>query len=285
MGSPYTNTKQASDQPSKLQRLSKRILYITTFALTCAAIYTAIQSTRAPDTSTAETQSPRGSIQKLLNPETFMAAYLAINCKAPLLQTTQTIRVTGKIDDGTKNENFVLIKKQPDLMLFTISREAHQITFGVNGQTVWRRIRTPNREPHSTTIDGSEAQTWKSQARFYDRIIEAHLGNGHITAIESAEWEDSECLKVHVTDAEGEKIETFIDPQSMHPLAETQTLPDGTLQKTLYSDYRDVDGMPIPFFMTTYINDKVMNRIQLNSASLNTGIISKLFEIPDSLAK
>ena len=55
------------------------------------------------------------------------------------------------------------------------------------------------------------------------------------------------------------------------------------MQQTKFSDYRDIDGMPIPFNMVTTVDGEVLNRIELESAALNTGIMSRLFEVPDSL--
>ena len=283
MGSSYTNTKRKSSKPSKSQILLKRVLYTGAIVLACAAIYSSVKSILAPETSMGEIGLPHGSIQELVNPKTFMSAYIATNCKPPLLETTQTIRVAGKIDSGHANESFVLIKKQPNLMLFTIDRKTHQITFGVHGDKVWRRVRIPNREDEFINIEGDEVHTWKSQARFYDRIIQAHLGDGSILNIEPSEWENIDCLKVKLIDGDGDKVDIFIDPLTMHPLAEKQYRDNGAVQQTTFSDYRDIDGMPIPFNMVTTVDGEVLNRIELESAALNTGIMSRLFEVPDSL--
>lgn len=283
MGSSYTNTKRKGGKPTKLQKLSKLAVYLGAITLVCTATYTVIKVIRASDTIQAESSSPHGSIQELISLRTFIPAYLSVNCKEPLLETTQTIRIAGTFESQGRSDEFVLIKMQPDRMLFRLERQTHQITYGVSGASVWRRVRIPRQEDRYNLIEGDEVATWRSQARFFDRIIDSHLGNGAITAIQPAKWEGSDCLKVRIQDADHRTIETFIDPQTMHPIADRQQLPDGSKQQTEFFDYRDIDGMPIPFLMITSVDDKITTRIQLEKAALNTGIMSRLFDVPDAL--
>ena len=248
-----------------------------------AAIYTTVQSLRTPDADNSDLESSQYNLQELLNPATFMAAYLEANCNADLLKNTQTIRISGTAQSNETSDNFVLLKMRPDRMLFTIDKGAYQVTFGVHGKKVWRRVRAPKQEDSFITIEGDEVQSWQSQARFYDRIIEAHLGNGSITAIETAKWDEIDSLRLLITDADEKLTEIYINPLTMHPIVERQSLDDGSMQQTAFFDYRDVDGMPIPFKITTTVDGNPTTRIQIESASLNTGIMSRLFEVPDEL--
>jgi hypothetical protein len=168
-------------------------------------------------------------------------------------------------------------------MLFKLEHDTLQFTYGVSGASVWRRVRIPQQEDKFDLIEGDEAQTWRAQAHFFDRIIDSHLGNGAITAIQPAKRNGNDCLKVRIHDADYKTIETFIDPQTMYPIAESQQLQDGSVQQTEYFDYRNIDGMPIPFQMTTSIDGRITTRIQLEKAALNTGIMSRLFDVPDAL--
>jgi len=46
------------------------------------------------------------------------------------------------------------------------------------------------------------------------------------------------------------------------------------------SDYRNIDGMPLPFLIESSVDGTFESRIQLESAQLNTGLLSELFERP-----
>lgn len=69
----------------------------------------------------------------------------------------------------------------------------------------------------------------------------------------------------------------------MHPIAELEPQADGTIKQTVFSDYRDIDGMPLPFKMESSVNGNTDSLIILDAASLNSGVLSKLFEIPEAL--
>ncbi|MFQ3225107.1 MAG: hypothetical protein ACI8Z5_001363 [Lentimonas sp.] len=177
---------------------------------------------------------------------------------------------------------FVLIKKRPARMLSTIDSGSHQMTFGVSGGNAWRRIRAPEHDDLIERIEGEEAQQWLGQRRFFDRIISATQGAGSITAIKPTRWDANECLEITTQDGEGALVKILVDPQTMYPIVELQTLADGTIKQTVPSYYRDISGMPIPVQMDTFVADKLESRITLNTAKLNTGVLSKLFEMPES---
>ena len=283
MGTSYTNTRRKSAKPSKFQQSFRRFIFLGAFIISSIAIYQLIQLIRAENNTTIEATLPYGSLSELTDPAVFTQAYLAVNCNASLLEHIQTIRVTGNMVSGDSNEPFTLIKKRPDMILFTIDRDSHQMTFGVSGDTVWRRIRAPQHEDLFARIEGPEAEAWLEQRRFFDWIISASLGEGQITKIEVAKWEGADCLQVTIQGSDGATTEVLVAPQTMYPIAESQTLPDGTNQQTVFSDYRDVDGMPLPFNIEASLDGKATSLIVLDAASLNSGVLSRLFEIPEAL--
>lgn len=163
MSSSYTNTKHKSGRPSRLHNLFRRLTLVSAFVISCAAIYQLTRLIGIEADATIENKLPHGSLKKLTDPAAFTKAYLAVNCNATLLEQTQTIRVAGHMINDDSKEAFTLIKKRPDKIRFTITRDSHQMTFGVSGDTVWRRIRTPQHKDLFALIEGLEAETWLKQ--------------------------------------------------------------------------------------------------------------------------
>ena len=285
MKSSYTNTQTIAinKRPTKLQKLAKRLFMLGVIGIVCAAAYSIVKSIDSVGTAKAEVQFPYGSIQELSDTETFMAAYLSVNCKADLLRSTQTIRAVGTIESGGDSLSFTLFKKRPDKMRFTIKQGPQEVIFGVSANTVWQCIRAPQQEDQLARIEGEEAATWVSQARFFDWIISASQGEGEIVGIEVEQWTGDDSLKVRVIDDYGNTYAIFIDPQTLYPLAERLTLPNGKVTETTLNDYRDVGGMPIPFQLNTSSDGESVSKIQLNNVTLNAGILSHLFELPNAL--
>ena len=101
--------------------------------------------------------------------------------------------------------------------------------------------------------------------------------------IEGEQWAEKDSLKVRVMDAYGDTYLIFIDPQTIYPLAERHTRPNGKTTETIFNDYRDLDGLPTPFELTISREGKIVSKIQLKNASINPGILSHLFELPNAL--
>jgi hypothetical protein len=288
MGSPYTNTKRKrakNGKQSKPQRLFRLMVYLGAISISLAAVYTLVAFIRGANDAAVEVEWPYGSLIELTEPDFFKQSYLSVNCNEALLESTQTIRVDGVITNGTESQAFMLIKKRPNWMLFTIDGGSHQMTFGVSGDVVWRRIRGPQHADLFTLIEGEEANSWLAQRRFFDRIINACLGEGALRMIEAFTWKDDVCLRVSTEDVDGVIVDVLVDPLTMYPIAEIETLPDGTIKQTVFSDYRIVSGMPLPFHMASSVSDEPKSHIQINNATLNIGVFSELFEVPESLLK
>ena len=286
MGSSYTNTTRKHvkrGKPTKLQQRVKLSAYLGAIAISLAAIATIVSFVRSEDERTAIIKLPHGTLSELTQIKTFTQAYLKVNCNATLLENTQTIRVSGQLVNGDNRQAFSLIKKRPDRMLFTIDRGSHELTFGVNRDNVWRRIRAPQHDDLFALIEGQEADAWLSQRRFFDRIISASLGEGRITAIEVSSWTGADCLKVSTLSADGAAVDILVDPRTMHPIVELEPIPDGTIKQTTFSDYRDIDGMPIAFDMVSSVEGEQQSRIIIDKASINSGVLSTLFDLPESL--
>ena len=169
-------------------------------------------------------------------------------------------------------------------MRFLVKQGLNEITFGANAEIVWRCIRSPQKqEVYYDLIEGDEALKWIKQTRFFDLIISASQGEGQILEIEVEQWAENDSLKVTVIDSYGDTFVIFIDPQTLHPLAERQTRPNGKITETIFNDYRDVDGLSVPFQMTISQENNTLSKIQINSAAINPGLLSKLFELPSVL--
>ncbi len=284
MRSAYTNTKVINGQSSTLQKLCWLLLCFGIIGLSTALVYTLTNNkVSSPNTASTEVRLPYGTLEELVDPKTFMSTYLSVNCNSDLLRRTQSIRVTGTIERDGFNENFTLIKKRPNKMRITIKRGSQEIIFGVSAETVWQCIRAPGQEDQFARIEGEEAVEWAAQSRFFDWIISASQGRGEIAGIEVDQWAGNDCLKVRVIDTYGNIYAIFIDPQTLYPLAERQTTPDGKIIETIFKDYRNIDGLPTPFQLTISRDNKILSKIQLNNTALNVGLLSELFELPGAL--
>lgn len=281
----YTNTKVINGQSTTLQKLCRLLLCFGMLGLAAAVAYSIINNKVSSDKSApVAAQLPYGSIEELSDLKTFTTAYLSVNCKPDLLRHTQTLRVAGTIERDGISETFTLIKKRPNKMRFSVKQGLKEITYGANAEIVWRCVRSPElQEVNYVRIEGDEALHWIKQTRFFDLIVSASQGEGQILGVEGEQWAEKDSLKVRVMDAYGDTYFIFIDPQTLYPLAERHTRPNGKTTEIIFNDYRDLDGLPTPFQLTVSQENNAVSKIQINSAAINPGLLSKLFELPSAL--
>ena len=281
----YTNTKVINGQSTTLQKLCRLLLCFGMLGLAAAVAYSIINNKVSSDKSApVAAQLPYGSIEELSDPKTFTAAYLSVNCKPDLLRHTQTLRVAGTIERDGISETFTLIKKRPNKMRFLVKQGLKEITYGANAEIVWRCVRSPElQEVNYVRIEGDEALHWIKQTRFFDLIVSASQGEGKILEIDGEQWAGKDSLKVRLIDNYGDNYEILIDPQTLYPLAERHFRPNGKMSETIFNDYRDLDGLPTPFQLTISQENNPVSKIQINSAAINPGLLSKLFELPSAL--
>lgn len=282
MGSSYTNVKRKGRKKKTFQKFLKPVISLVFIGLSCSTVYTLMPLFESDNTPVPEARDRHRSLDELTRIETFIPAYLEVNGNETLLNNTQTLRVSGEIETNSELQTFQLFKKRPGLMRINIGQRNQEMTVGVNSTEVWKRIRTPL-QSEITEISGPEAAKWRADARIFDRIVSAHLGDGRILGIEADEWSGRDCLEVEVKDDAEQAVLVRVDPNTMYPLSEEQRMDDGSTMELVMKDYRIVDGLPVAFIIERTIDGAFKYRVRLDSAKLNSGLLSQVFERPKKL--
>ncbi|HAV14637.1 MAG TPA: hypothetical protein DCX06_14265 [Opitutae bacterium] len=286
MANRYTNTKNirterfGSSKGEKLLIASFLLLALSIVVIASFNVIAFVQDSKESELTSNYSQK---NIEELCNPTVFVEKYLQQNCNLELMETTQTIRISGRIIKGDSIQKFTLAKKKPDLLRLKIIQNPLEITYGVSGETVWRRTQLPNQESHTLFIEGEDAQRWIQQSRFYDLIISTYQGLGRIESIAPTDYEAKTYLKVKVMTAEGNSVEILVDPLTMYPFSETKRLGKST-QTSYFSDYRLIGGLPFSFKLKTYVDGTLDRETVLTEASINIGILSDYFNAPANLS-
>lgn len=283
MGTGYTNTKRKRVNAGKKSIAKKAVTLLIALSSTLvilAAILTVFTYIQTENDSGISEATPYGTLEDLSVIEVFLQKYLLVNCNEEVMQTTRTVRVSGIQMANDEGNEFTLTRRLPDLMRLKIDRKTHIVTIGVNGDTVWQLIRIPNKKDEVSNLEGKEAEVWHEQTRFYDTIISTTLGIGSIESITATQHQAKDYLEVSVLNPKGKQLKVLVDPQTMYPYAEIQTLDTGEIQTTKSSDYRNIDGIPIPFRIDISRNETLASQIVVKTAEINTGILSDYFEAP-----
>jgi len=281
----YTDVKRKRrPKPGERGKKFFRISLPIALLLTPAATYPLIRSQADSGPAEAAVKMPYGSLEELSDTASFLSAYLAVNAGEKVLETTQTISITGRIEYHSISRNFRLFKKRPNLLRFSTEVEGSNVTVGYDGSEVWQRMRQRLGGDQIRKLSGPEASPWIDQARFFGRIVSAHLGIGQITGIAVETYQGVDYLAVSTVGTDGGSATTLVEPSTMHPLLEREARDEG-LFVVEYRDYRTVDGIPLPFLIISQLDGELVSRTELKSAKLNEGIPDPFFEKPKGPAE
>jgi hypothetical protein len=281
MSVSYTNLKRGVGLPlTRFRRLLGRLPSVLAVLLGVLAIWAVVVWLNEEDSSSDFDVFPFGTLTELTQPIIFKRAYLRANGGLDLLNVIQSVRMVGRMESGGGNRPFFSMKKRPDQMLLTFGLEAHDLSFVVDGDVVWQRIRKTGQEDQVQLVGDEQAEALLGMREFFDPMMQLFfLEKGELHAIEISEWQDAPCLSVRFS---GVEMEILVDPKTLNPMARIERFADGRERKTVYEDYRSLRGMQEPFIIETYLDGVSQSRIVVENADVNVGVVPWMFEVPEA---
>ena len=281
MAKTYTKTTPFKHGPTRIQKILLGTLCLFVACLAISACI-AIQGWFGDDSGSIATERPYGSLDDLLSKPRFQQAYLNANGGPEMLNKLQTIRVSGWMESQDQRQRFISVKKRPDKSLLTFELEDYDLSFGVNGQTVWQRVAVQGQATQVKLLEQHEAEAIIDSAQFFGPVMRALLlGDGEISDLEAAVWDGQECILVQITrGVQDPTMQVYVAPSTMHALARVETFSDGKIRKTLYKNYQKLEGMNEAFHVESHLDDVLQSRIIIERGTTNFGVLSKVFDIP-----
>ena len=164
---------------------------------------------------------------------------------------------------------------KPPNRVFT-SVDGEMATSGVNGDVAW----SINPMEGARVLTGSQKAGALRQAllnplvRWKDHFTTAKVAG-------EAKIGESTCTRVDFTTKEGEVVAYFLD-QKTHLVLGMEESIDGAVFETRVSDYREVDGVKLPFAITVE-GSQFSFEITLESVEHNVEIPDSKFDLPSQI--
>lgn len=231
-------------------------------------------------------ESGYGSIEELSRYTHFRRAYLAANGGEEKLSALQSMKASGTFTSGEQSVPFHSLKRRPDQSLTTLKFPDYDLSFVVNGDLVWQRVKVAGQAPSYELKEGIEAEGLLQLGEFFDPITNALLfDKGSIERLSASTWGSQVALRLDFATEDGIQAAAYIDPETMCPLARVESFADGKQRKILYERYQSIGGMQEPFLIETYIDDELANRVEIEKSEHNVGTVGSIFDYPEALPK
>jgi outer membrane lipoprotein-sorting protein len=203
-----------------------------------------------------------------------------LNAKGGLerLKAVSSIRQTSEMTRDGLTMSMVIFAKRPNLARQELTIKGQTIVQVFDGTTAWMINPLLSGSSEPVALTGPDADLTKEQATFDSPLVD-YKARG--TTVELVGTEDAAGKKVHhlkVTTKSGRVQDVYIDAATgLESRVVTQT-PQGTVDQQ-FSDFRDVEGVKIPFTIRTQIGSVGTIDIKVLKAEINPPLDDALFKV------
>ena len=181
-----------------------------------------------------------------------VASNLAAKGGADKLKAVQTMRLTGTISARGMTAPFTISSKRPNLARQETEIQGMPMVRGFDGTTPWMMSSGQVRE-----ITGPEAQATRDQADFDSPLVDFRAKGNTVELVGTDTVDGVKVYHLKVTTKAGQVQQYFLDAETglerQTAVTISQNGGEATIVSTL-SDYRDVDGLKIPFSIKQTVN-------------------------------
>ncbi|NBB80432.1 MAG: hypothetical protein GVY36_13490 [Verrucomicrobia bacterium] len=254
------------------------------FAIT---VFFVVSLLNKPTSSDSGDGKEDASGQSILAPassvDSLRRSYLAANGGEALLAGLRSTRTRGILETPAERIPFLSVKRRPGQSLLRLKFPDYEQSFVIDGDVVWVQFTGGQRDSVVRLLEGDDANRIRRLGTFFDPVMELFLLNeGRINEIERGDFQDETAIVVEFEREDPNiRSKAYIDPDNLHLISRVDTLSDGNERRFFYSDYREVDGVLMPFDVESYSNETFENRVIVEKSEHNIGIYSDYFGFPE----
>ncbi len=195
----------------------------------------------------------------------------------------KSVEIKGKsIAQGMETE-FVIKQMRPDKFYLEVDIQGAKMKQAYDGATAWYIAPwTGSLDP--VEMSGVQLKSMKQQADF-DGMLVNYKDKGYETEfIGKEDLEGSPVYKIKQSNKDGDIFYHFIDTDNYVNLKTSSIVKMGESQvesETYYSNYKDQDGVLMPFSMETKMNGQTVSQMNIDTVKFDIDIDSALFKMPE----
>jgi outer membrane lipoprotein-sorting protein len=194
------------------------------------------------------------------------------------LHAVQTVKQTSTLDMRGMQASIVVYGKRPNLLRQEVKLGDRTIINAFDGTTPWM-INPLAGTDRPVVITGPQADMIRDQSSFDGPLVDYKDKGSKVELVgrETVEGRAYDHLKI--TDKDGQVQDVYLDGATGLEARLVTTSAAGTFEQDL-SDYRDVDGIKVPFAIRTLVNGVEQSRITVQSVAFNVDVDAGMFAVP-----
>ena len=198
----------------------------------------------------------------------------------------KSLTTSGKYNYGGIEFPFTAYAKAPNLYKFIVPLEGKYYAQAFDGEKGWK-IDAFKNETSPTMLSGKAGRSMANEADVeLEDVFINYKSKGHTATVEKKDIVDGKnCIAIKLVRQDGD-VETYYFDEHTYALVmkvspSKNTELQGTILNTLYSDYRVVNGIKIPFRSLSKSGDQLILEVTLEKAEVNVAIDETEFQPPN----
>jgi len=196
------------------------------------------------------------------------------------LKSVQSIKQTSKISmaQGGGPETVIVYSKRPNFVRQEISVAGKQVVMAFDGKTPWG-INPIVGMAAPFVVMGPQADAIRQQSDFDGPLLD-YKARGYRLELVGLETVGGRQLQhLRLIDTKGQVQHYYLDPETGLEARITFATDTGEFEQEL-SDYRDVDGLKVPFSIKFLANGVQQSLVSVQKVEVNVKLDDAMFRMP-----
>jgi outer membrane lipoprotein-sorting protein len=198
---------------------------------------------------------------------------------AEKLKSVQSMKLTGHLSARGAEAPFTVWSKRPNLARQETTLQGTSMVRGFDGTTAWIMAGTQAQE-----VVGPEAASTKEQAEFDSPLLDYKAKGNRIEFVGTETLQGATVYHLKLTTKSGQVQQYYLDAQTGLERETSVTMVDQGGQQMVVvsdlSDFRDVNGLKIPFAIKQSVNGSPLSQLTIEKAEFNVPLEDALFKMP-----
>jgi outer membrane lipoprotein-sorting protein len=216
-----------------------------------------------------------------------LAKYFETIGGADKWKALQSRKSTGKMNMQGMDFPLTVFEKAPVKQKVTFQVQGIEIVQGYDGKDAWM-VNPMQGGTDPVKLDDEQAKQFKEN-EFEDEFIDYKKKGHEVTAMGTEEIDGVKCHKIQLVKNKNNDKEDitevhYFDAENNVPIMYVSYIRSGPSKgqeiKTYLSDYQEVNGLMMPFFVEAKMNGETVQKITIEKVTLDEAMDDTLFAFP-----
>lgn len=194
------------------------------------------------------------------------------------IKSVQTIKQVARLNSQGMDAGMTMYGKRPNMTRKELMMGQQRILYVFDGKSAWvLNPLTGSNAP--TVISGPELEGIRQEADFDSPFVDYKAKGYSIALVGTEDVGGRKMYHLRLTSKAGAVQECYLDAETALEARTVSPSPMGALEEE-FLDYRDVQGLKMPFTVRTLQNGKRVAEITIERIELNEAIDDEMFKRP-----